>query len=65
MMNDAVSLVKTSGLSLLSGAESFLSDLTESDEIAINGGDNSNSNSGRRRPRRRPRRPRRRNSSNT
>lgn len=67
MINHTVDQAKDSGLALLGGAESFLTDLMESDEMSINGGANSNSNSGRRRrpPRRRRRAPRRRNSSNS
>lgn len=68
MINHMADQTKISGLALLSGTESFLTDLMESDEMSINGGANSNSNSGRRRrrpPRRRRRAPRRRNSSNS
>ncbi|MBF1999882.1 MAG: hypothetical protein IGS50_01345 [Synechococcales cyanobacterium C42_A2020_086] len=65
-MNNLPSDSAATGLTLFAGAESFLSELSESDEIVINGGNRSDTRS-RRRPRRRPRRRlrRRRNRRNT
>jgi hypothetical protein len=55
MANDLTDL-RPIGSSLLFGADSFLSDLSEEDESVISGGRGSNSNRSRRR-RRRQRRP--------
>ncbi|NJO80085.1 MAG: hypothetical protein HC827_17260 [Cyanobacteria bacterium RM1_2_2] len=58
MANNLNPDLQLAGLTLLSGENSFLKDLSEEDEAMITGGDRSNSNSGRR-PRRRRRRRRR------
>lgn len=66
-MNNLPSDSAATGLTLFAGAESFLSELSESDELVINGGNRSDTRSRRRPRRRRPRRRlrRRRNRRNT